>query len=155
MTVLLKGAEVSKALNEKIKKEVEELKEKGITPCLAMVRVGERPDDISYERGATKRCENLGIEPKHTDFAIKRNDKGEMEYPPIYTYPQITDRILLELICMANQHENYPISTNIKNIQARTLRILLRTEKFYKNYYGSDGRYKKLVKQVRTLFEEG
>ena len=65
MTMLLKGAEVSKALNEKIKKEVEELKEKGITPCLAMVRVGERPDDISYERGATKRCENLGIEPKH------------------------------------------------------------------------------------------
>ena len=65
MTILLKGAEVSKALNEKIKKEVEELKEKGINPCLAMVRVGERPDDISYERGATKRCENLGIEPKH------------------------------------------------------------------------------------------
>ena len=73
----------------------------------------------------------------------------------VWVYPKITDRILLELICMANQHEDYPISTNIKNIQARTLRILLRTEKFYKNYYGSDGRYKKLVKQVRTLFEEG
>ena len=65
MTMLLKGAEVSKALNEKIKKDVEELKKQGITPCLAMVRVGERPDDISYEKGATKRCENLGIEPKH------------------------------------------------------------------------------------------
>ena len=70
-------------------------------------------------------------------------------------YPQITDHILLKLICMANQHEDYPISTNIKNIQARTLRILLSTEKFYKNYYGNDKRYKKLVKQVRTLFEEG
>ena len=70
------------------------------------------------------------------------------------SYPQITDHILLELICIANQHENYPISTNIKNIQARTLRILLRTEKLYKKYHGSDGRYKKLVKQVRTLFKE-
>ena len=40
----------------------------------------------------------FGIEPKHTDFAIKRNEKGEMEYPPIYTYPQITDRILLGII---------------------------------------------------------
>lgn len=69
-------------------------------------------------------------------------------------YPQITDRILLELICVANQYEDYPISTNIKNIQARTLRILLKTEKFYKNYYGSDRRYKKLLKQVRTIFKE-
>lgn len=65
MTTLLKGAEVSKALNLKIKKEVEELKKKGITPCLAMVRVGGRPDDISYEKGATKRCETLGVEPRH------------------------------------------------------------------------------------------
>ncbi len=65
MTKLLKGAEVSKALNEKIKKDVELLKEKGINPCLAMVRVGERADDISYEKGATKRCENLGMEPRH------------------------------------------------------------------------------------------
>lgn len=65
MTMLLKGAEVSKALNEKIKKDVEMLKEKGNNPALAMVRVGERPDDISYEKGATKRCENLGIEAKH------------------------------------------------------------------------------------------
>lgn len=65
MAMLLKGAEVSKALNEKIKKEVVELKEKGIYPTLAMVRVGERPDDISYEKGATKRCENVGVLAKH------------------------------------------------------------------------------------------
>ena len=65
MAMLLKGAEVSKALNEKIKKEVVELKEKGIYPTLAMVRVGERPDDISYEKGATKRCENVGVLANH------------------------------------------------------------------------------------------
>lgn len=76
----------------------------------------------------------------------------ELEYPDNFTYyPEITDRILLGLICIANQYEDYPISTNIKNIQARTLRVLLKTEKFYK---GSNGRYKKLVKQVRTLFKE-
>ena len=107
--------------------------------------------------------DTFGIEPKirfhcansqpcaHTGFHCKSCTYHSKDV----IYPQITDRILLELICMANQHEDYPISTNIKNIQARTLRILLRTEKFYKNYYGSDGRYKKLVKQVRTLFEEG
>ena len=71
------------------------------------------------------------------------------------TYPQITDRILLNLICIANEYENYSETTNIENIQARTLRILLRAEKFYdKNHYGSDRQYKKLVKRVRALFEE-
>lgn len=70
-------------------------------------------------------------------------------------YPQITDRILLNLICIANEYENYSETTNIKNIQARTLRILLRAEKFYdKNHYGSDRQYKKLVKRVRKLFKE-
>ena len=93
--------------------------------------------------------DTFGIEPRPL-FSTRNGYTDDK-----YIYPTITDSILLELICMANQHEDYPISTNIKNIQARTLRILLRTEKFYKNYYGSDGRYKKLVKQVRTLFEEG
>ena len=73
----------------------------------------------------------------------------------IHTYPQITDHILLGLICIANEYENYPETTNMKNIRERTLRILLRAEKFYdKNHYGSDRQYKKLIKQVRKLFKE-
>lgn len=120
--------------------------------------------------------ETFGIEPSNTCkyakygyegtegiwYFCSKNQEECWTYPSDTTckdkktsYPQISDRILLGLICIANQHEDYPISTNIKNIQARTLRILLRTEKLYKKYHGSDGRYKKLVKQVRTLFEEG
>ena len=40
---------------------VEKLKEKNITPTLAIVRVGEKESDIAYERGATKKCGALGI----------------------------------------------------------------------------------------------
>lgn len=97
--------------------------------------------------------DTFGIEPKIINTAVGRG--FYIEHNRVEKYPQITDRILLELICIANERENYPISTNIKNIQARTLRILLRTEKHYKNYYGYDRQYNKLVKQVRTLFEEG
>ena len=61
MAKLLKGAEVTAALNERIKADVEDLKAKGVNPTLAIVRVGERPDDLSYERGATKRCDTLGV----------------------------------------------------------------------------------------------
>ena len=48
--ITLKGAEVS----AKIREQVDELCKgmTGSTPKLAIVRVGERPDDLSYERGA-------------------------------------------------------------------------------------------------------
>lgn len=61
MAKRLLGKEVTAALNEKIKKNVAVLQEKGITPTLGIVRVGEREDDLSYERGAVKRCETLGV----------------------------------------------------------------------------------------------
>jgi len=65
MAELLKGADVVKALNDKMVAEIETLKEKGISPTLAILRVGERPDDISYEKNATKRCETVGVAVKN------------------------------------------------------------------------------------------
>jgi methylenetetrahydrofolate dehydrogenase (NADP+)/methenyltetrahydrofolate cyclohydrolase len=62
MARLLKGLPVAKALTEKLKAQVEELREEGVVPALAIVRVGERADDLSYERAARKRCDAVGIE---------------------------------------------------------------------------------------------
>ncbi|MCR5468050.1 MAG: bifunctional 5,10-methylenetetrahydrofolate dehydrogenase/5,10-methenyltetrahydrofolate cyclohydrolase [Lachnospiraceae bacterium] len=64
MAELLKGKPVADALNEKTKAKVAELNKKGIHPTLAILRVGEREDDIAYERGASKRCEQVGVEVK-------------------------------------------------------------------------------------------
>lgn len=61
MAKQLLGKEVTAVINERIKKDVAALKEKGVIPTLGIIRVGEREDDISYERGATKRCETLGV----------------------------------------------------------------------------------------------
>lgn len=61
MAKQLLGKEVTAALNERIKANVAALKEKGVNPTLAIIRVGENESDISYERGATKRCETLGV----------------------------------------------------------------------------------------------
>ncbi|MBE5911890.1 bifunctional 5,10-methylenetetrahydrofolate dehydrogenase/5,10-methenyltetrahydrofolate cyclohydrolase [Pseudobutyrivibrio sp.] len=68
MARLLKGKDVVDALNESMAKEVESLKSKGITPTLAILRVGERPDDLSYEKGAIKRCQQVGVEVKVVNF---------------------------------------------------------------------------------------
>lgn len=62
MTEILRGAEVVKALNERVAAGVEELRARDIVPTLAIVRVGERADDVSYERGASKRATSLGVE---------------------------------------------------------------------------------------------
>ena len=64
MADLLKGADVVSALNQKMTAEIEELKSKGVSPTLAILRVGEKPDDISYEKGAMKRCETVGVEAR-------------------------------------------------------------------------------------------
>lgn len=62
MSVLMKGADVANAMKEVLINKVESLKEKGVNPCLTIVRVGNRSDDLSYERGAKKRMETIGIE---------------------------------------------------------------------------------------------
>ena len=61
MATLLRGAPVATALCERLAGRIEALEQAGITPGLAIVRVGERPDDIAYERAASRRAERLGI----------------------------------------------------------------------------------------------
>ncbi len=61
MATILRGAPVAAALSEALMRRSMALRERGITPVLAIVRVGERPDDISYEIGAIKRCDKTGI----------------------------------------------------------------------------------------------
>ncbi|MBQ9069346.1 MAG: bifunctional 5,10-methylenetetrahydrofolate dehydrogenase/5,10-methenyltetrahydrofolate cyclohydrolase, partial [Eggerthellaceae bacterium] len=65
MAELLKGAPVAEALAERCTADVEACKAKGVEPTLAILRVGERDDDLSYERGATKRCEAVGVAVKN------------------------------------------------------------------------------------------
>ncbi len=64
MATILKGAPVVAAMNERNAVLCEQLKAKGIIPTLAVVRVGEREDDLSYERGVMTRCGKVGVEVK-------------------------------------------------------------------------------------------
>lgn len=64
MAELLKGAPVARALTEELAARCAALRKRGVVPTLAIVRVGEREDDLSYERGALKRCEKVGIEAR-------------------------------------------------------------------------------------------
>lgn len=64
MSILMKGADVAKTMKEDLTGEARRLKDRGNLPSLTIVRVGARPDDLAYERGARKRMEMIGIECK-------------------------------------------------------------------------------------------
>lgn len=64
MGVKLEGKPVVQALRDSIKQRVSTLNEKNVTPTILILRVGEREDDISYERGILKNCEMLGIQSR-------------------------------------------------------------------------------------------
>ncbi|RDU24393.1 bifunctional 5,10-methylenetetrahydrofolate dehydrogenase/5,10-methenyltetrahydrofolate cyclohydrolase [Anaerosacchariphilus polymeriproducens] len=56
---ILKGADVVAAINEELQDELKKFGKE--IPHLAIIRVGERPDDIAYERGAMKRLNGIGL----------------------------------------------------------------------------------------------
>ena len=64
MSTILKGAPVVAAMNEANAARCAALREKGVVPTLAVIRVGERPDDLSYEKGVMARCAKVGVEVK-------------------------------------------------------------------------------------------
>lgn len=73
--VVLKGAEVSARIKEQVSRELADWQKEA--PKLAIVRVGENPDDLSYERGAIKKMENFGLRAESFVFA---QDISDLEF---------------------------------------------------------------------------
>ena len=69
MTDILKGAPLVDKLCAELIAKVKELSKQNIKPCLAIVRVGAKPNDISYENTILKRCEKIGVVVKQVVLA--------------------------------------------------------------------------------------
>ena len=65
MAKRLLGKEVNEALVAALQTRTAALKEKGVVPTLGIIRLGENPSDLSYEKGATKRAEEVGVAVKN------------------------------------------------------------------------------------------
>ncbi|KXZ39358.1 methylenetetrahydrofolate dehydrogenase (NADP+) / methenyltetrahydrofolate cyclohydrolase [Alkalithermobacter thermoalcaliphilus JW-YL-7 = DSM 7308] len=73
----LLGKPVADKITTDLIKDVNALKEKGITPKLTIIRVGNKEDDISYEKAALKRCKDIGI---HVDVKVFEKDITEEKF---------------------------------------------------------------------------
>ncbi len=65
MAKRLLGKEVNEALVANLLERTAALQAKGIVPTLGIIRLGENPSDLSYEKGATKRAEEVGVAVKN------------------------------------------------------------------------------------------
>lgn len=90
MAQLLTGKEVVASMKDDLLARVEALAARGVVPTLAIVRMGERPDDLSYERTAIKRAEGLGIAVRL--FALAAN-ATEAELEAVITQVNADDSI--------------------------------------------------------------
>lgn len=75
--IALKGAEVSSKIKEQVQGMLAGLD--GAVPKLAIVRVGEKPDDLSYERGAVKKMEAFGLRVQSYVFPENIGDSDFQE----------------------------------------------------------------------------
>ena len=77
MAEILKGAPVAAAIDKRSEELLRRLKELGTEPALAIVRVGEKDSDLSYERSAMKKCLAVGVKIKNI---VLPEDISEKDY---------------------------------------------------------------------------
>ena len=91
---ILKGLPVANAINDKLMEQVKSIE--GPLPHLAMIRVGERPDDCSYERGAVKKMDKVGVRcTTYTFDADIDNETFQAEFDKINENPDIDGILML------------------------------------------------------------
>lgn len=91
---ILKGTDVVAAINQKLKEELTQFSDK--LPHLAIVRIGERPDDLSYERGAKKRMETIGLRCSTYSYPNTITEQEfKQEFSLINSNPDIDGILLL------------------------------------------------------------
>lgn len=92
--IVLKGAEVSAGIKEEVQGILAGLQ--GEAPKLAIVRVGENPDDMSYERGAKKKLESFGLRAESYSYPADISDKDfQIEFGKINEDPHVDGILLL------------------------------------------------------------
>ena len=102
----LRGKKVSDGIKEYVSKELETL---SFVPKLAIVRVGEHPDDMSYERGATKKLKSFGLDVASYVFPQDISDEDfKKAFKDINEDDEVTGILLLRPL---------PLTINEKDIE--------------------------------------
>lgn len=113
---ILRGKPVTEAMTSAIRSDVEMLKSKGVTPKLAIIRMGSRPDDIAYEQSLKRYCAAAGVDTQVFELCI---DAPESELK----------ELLFTLGCDKDVHGILPFRPIPTHIDEHVLKITIAHEK--------------------------
>ena len=109
MAIILYGKPVVDSIKSDLERRIKLIKDRGVSPGLAILRAGERPDDIAYENRLNRMCEALGISHQTVEvgrdisqngleFALEQLNSRE-EVHGIIVFRPLPDHINDDRIC--------------------------------------------------------
>jgi len=108
---LISGKEVAQAKRDQMKQETQELKNKGVTPGLVVLLVGENPASLSYVKGKVKACEEVGIYSELKRYPDTITEAELLKEIERYNRANNIDGILVQLPLPAHISEHKVIET--------------------------------------------
>jgi methylenetetrahydrofolate dehydrogenase (NADP+) / methenyltetrahydrofolate cyclohydrolase len=94
---IISGNEVAKEIRAELKERVNKLKERGVTPGLVMMRVGEDPASVSYVSGKEKAAEEIGVWTQTIVFPENASEKELLAKVKEMNKAEHVDGILVQL----------------------------------------------------------
>ncbi|WP_221565485.1 bifunctional methylenetetrahydrofolate dehydrogenase/methenyltetrahydrofolate cyclohydrolase FolD [Alkalihalobacillus sp. TS-13] len=94
---LIKGNEIAEAKRHAMKEEVNKLRNEGIIPGLVVIIVGNNPASLSYVRGKTKACKQVGIDGKLVELSEDTSEEKLLEIITQYNHDDACHGILVQL----------------------------------------------------------
>jgi methylenetetrahydrofolate dehydrogenase (NADP+)/methenyltetrahydrofolate cyclohydrolase len=94
---IISGNEVAKEIRAELKERVTKLKERGVTPGLVMIRVGEDPGSVSYVSGKEKAAEEIGVWSQTIVFPESASEKELLSKVEEMNKAEHIDGILVQL----------------------------------------------------------
>ncbi len=97
MAQLIDGKFISAQIKDELKAEVAVLKEKGITPCLAVIQVGNDPASCVYVNNKKKACAYIGIESLSYELEEKISQEELLTIIDELNHNEMVNGILVQL----------------------------------------------------------
>lgn len=105
MPVIIDGKKISAQIREELKDEVSIIKERGLTPCLAVIQVGEDPASTVYVNNKQKACAYIGIESRAYHLAENTSEEELLGLIADLNRDDSVHGILVQLPVPAHIHE--------------------------------------------------
>ena len=110
MTMMIDGKRVATEIKEGLKESVERVKKQGLTPCLAVVLVGDDPASHVYVRNKKLAAKKIGIETKDYDLPTKTTQEELLELIEQLNQDESVHAILVQMPLPKHLNENEVIA---------------------------------------------